>query len=263
MAPRIIDSFTYFNEHRLLLLRLRYLHDAVDRFIISEASVTHQGTPKELSAYNTVVRYFPEILHKTEFVHVFDMPIGKGHSANWMREHYQREAIQRKLNQFSQDDLVVVSDLDEIPNKETLDAIRREPGFLDQGTASLSMKMYLYSAYNRLYIHSKPAEWNHPKISKLESLCSPQWLRKSQSRYSINNSGWHLTYMGGSFAVKTKISSFAHSEYANSAVYETLDSRIDSIEDPFGRDGHELRKEELEGVLTPEIRSEFKDILSI
>ena len=65
---KIVDSFTFFNEKEMLLLRLKYLKNIVDHFVIVEATRTHQGETKELQAYNIIATNMPEILNKITFI---------------------------------------------------------------------------------------------------------------------------------------------------------------------------------------------------
>ena len=106
----IVDCFTFYNEVELLKKRINYLSSVVDKFVVVESTVTHKGNPKEL--------FFDESqfdMSKIVRVVVEDNPIDKD---PWSRENHQRNCISRGLKQLSMsdDDVIMVSDLDEIPN---------------------------------------------------------------------------------------------------------------------------------------------------
>ncbi len=45
---KIFDCFMYFDEDMLLDLRLNYLNDYVDKFVLVESLFTHSGKKREL-----------------------------------------------------------------------------------------------------------------------------------------------------------------------------------------------------------------------
>ena len=118
----IFDCFTYFNEDDLLRIRLETLDAHVDYFVIAEATHTHSGLTKPLN-------FRPALFLKFEatiiYIVVDDMPVHLNDA--WANENHQRRALMRGLNAATFDDLVMVSDLDEIPNPAQLKAY--EPRF--------------------------------------------------------------------------------------------------------------------------------------
>jgi hypothetical protein len=112
----IYDCFTFFNELELLELRLHELSGVVDKFVLVEATRTHSNQPKALVYQENRAR-FQEFHDKIIHVVVDDMPNAKN---AWALENFQRECIARGLVSCRPDDLVLVSDLDEIPRATTV-----------------------------------------------------------------------------------------------------------------------------------------------
>ncbi|MBY0430568.1 MAG: N-acetylglucosaminyltransferase, partial [Rhodospirillales bacterium] len=108
---RVFDCFSFFNEFDVLEIRLHELQGVVDRFVLVEADRTHAGQPKPLYFHENRQR-FAAFLDRIEHVVVRDMPEGDD---PWRRERFQRDCITRGLGGAGPDDLVMVSDVDEIP----------------------------------------------------------------------------------------------------------------------------------------------------
>ena len=123
------DCFSFFNELDLLEIRLRTLSDVVDRFVLAESRYTHTGNPKPLYYQENAARF---AAFADRIVHVVAPdPDDLRYDANdqrpsWVRENAQRNAtIDAILPQLEDDDLLIVSDLDEIPAPDAVRAARR------------------------------------------------------------------------------------------------------------------------------------------
>ena len=127
---KVIDSFTFFNEFDILKLRLSYLNDIVDHFIISESNYTHSGKPKPYYL-DQILNEIPEVIRKkiirlkyepdiSQFNFPTDIIVGDYTNDNWKLERQQRELISQNLSSFSPNDFFMVSDVDEIPRKEII-----------------------------------------------------------------------------------------------------------------------------------------------
>ncbi len=112
----VYDSFQFFNELDILKLRMNVLNDVVDYFVISESTVTFSGDPKPLY-YNENKEMFKEFEHKIIHNIVDDTPMD---CDAFMRDHHQKCAVARGLKDCKPDDIVIFSDVDEIPNPDTL-----------------------------------------------------------------------------------------------------------------------------------------------
>ena len=110
----IYDCFSYWDEDLLLDLRLNILDNYVDYFVIVEGNKTWQNNPKKL---HFEIDKFKKFKNKIIYVPVTDLPDGED---PYLRENYQRNAILNGLNNSNDNDLIIISDLDEIPDPEKI-----------------------------------------------------------------------------------------------------------------------------------------------
>lgn len=235
---KIIDCFTFYNELDLLYLRLAILHEYVDYFILIESTSTHAGHSKTL--------YFSENKHlyerfKNKIIHVvIDLPytypnIDYGQNHNWVNENYQRNYIKEVLiknNNILSDDLIIISDLDEIISPQRITEIRNGDIILYKGF-SLKQDLYYYN------IHCKNTwYWSKAKIVTYSYLLEkkPEDIRQ-ENLPLLENAGWHLSYFGNVSFIKNKLQEFVHQEY-NHACYtddSAIEDKLLNGVDLFGR----------------------------
>ena len=110
----IYDCFSYWDEDLLLNLRLNILNKDVDFFVIVEGDKTWQNNSKKL---RFDINKFEKFRDKIIYIPVTDMPDG---TDPYLRENFQRNAISRGLEKCKDDDFIIISDLDEIPNPSRL-----------------------------------------------------------------------------------------------------------------------------------------------
>lgn len=211
-AGRVFDCFMFANELDVLGVRLAELERAVDFFVLLEAPITHQGKPKPLHFAENAGR-FERYRHKIRHVVVNDMPVGEDH---WRRERHQRDALRGAIPDAGPDDLVVVSDVDEIPRAGTIPLAREKQGFV-----------FLELALNYYYFNLTAGPWLKayaaPKrvIDQMEDLALPRWqelayleaIGRSADEAVIRDAGWHFTWQGGVTAIMSKLDAFAHAEF--------------------------------------------------
>jgi beta-1,4-mannosyl-glycoprotein beta-1,4-N-acetylglucosaminyltransferase len=215
----IIDCFTFNSEFDMLEYRLHTLYDTVDYFILVEATNTHPGKPKELF-FNLNKSRYEQYLDKIIHVIVTDMP---NTSNAWDNENHQRRCIKRGLEKLilKDNDLIVISDLDEIPNKNKLKEI-------DQGSTlfgSLIMDLYYYS------LNCKIGDWSYARVMSYSILRDTFNLNTHDARMlpsnyvvpnqDIENGGWHLSYFGNSEFIKNKLENTAHQEFNTEQLRDT------------------------------------------
>jgi len=147
---KIYDCFTFFNELDVLEIRLNILNDKVDYFVLVEATTTHSGKKKELYFENNKSRY-SEFSKKIIHVVVDDMPELK--DDRWVLENFQRNAIMRGLSDCKEDDVIMISDLDEIPNIKDADDIKNRAKIISSKNDVL-YKIYYYLKTKILNIKS-------------------------------------------------------------------------------------------------------------
>ena len=187
----IYDCFSYWDEDLLLDLRLNILNEFVDHFVIVEGNKTWQNNKKDLK-FN--INNFNKFKNKIIYIPVTDMPDGDN---PYIRENFQRNCISRGLRNANEDDLIIVSDLDEIPNPEAI------KNFKPNMKYAVFKQMHFYYKFN---LRSK----NHPfwygsRVCLKKYLNSPQWLRQLKfkkrpwwrfDKKSLNNiledGGWHF-----------------------------------------------------------------------
>ncbi len=187
----IYDCFSYWDEDLLLDLRLHILNDYVDFFVVVEGNKTWQNNPKKLKFDKDK---FSKFRQKIIYIPVEDLPDGKD---PYERENHQRNAISRGLVNAKDDDLVIVSDLDEIPNPNVIKNFQKVKRF-----AVFRQKHYYYKFNLR---SEKNPFWHGSRICVKKYLKSPQWLRDLKfkkrpfwrlDKFRLNNiledGGWHF-----------------------------------------------------------------------
>jgi len=199
----IYDCFLFHNELDLLEIRLHTLRDVVDRFVLVEATRTHQGEPKQLS-YRDDRGRFCEFGDRIIAVVVDDLPEGEDPPH---REHFQRNCIIRGLGQCGPDDLLLISDVDEIPR----------PQAIPRAVPAGALYVFEQTLY---YYHLRcrgTAKWMGTRLVRRADLTTPQAVRESGGAV-VTNGGWHFSYFGGVEGIRTKLLSFSHQGAQQSGV---------------------------------------------
>ncbi len=248
----VYDSFQFFNELDILKLRMNVLKDVVDYFVISESTVTFSGDPKPLY-YNENKEMFKEFEHKIIHNIVDDTPMD---CDAFMRDHHQKCAVARGLKDCKPDDIIIFSDVDEIPNPDTLRELL--PNVEDGKIYMLAQRLFY------CYLDMEEVSGNLLSVTgEFDDVEKKQWLGTKVCRYSVldnytteelrnkeqkaigvrvPNGGWHFSYMGGgkkqstADRVKYKIKSAAHQEYNNRHILWNVKKNIKNMQDIFGRD---------------------------
>lgn len=266
---KIIDAFIFYNEINQLQIRLNELYEVVDFFVIVEASVSFSGRDKEY-VFLENIDLFKKYLNKIIHIAVDDMPeILQGD--RWQLESHQRNAILRGLNCFNDNDIVLISDVDEIPNPKDIPKLKRslskKPNALIVSAFRHLMKIrggkFLYSNYIERFLRVDIIRFKQKHFEYfLNGFVNSSWkgtvvirkwflsfffsndihyLRFShfRMRQKIISSGWHFSYLGGLQAIQDKIKNFAHSEFDREE-YTSDENILDAIErgrNLFGKAG--------------------------
>lgn len=232
----IIDCFTFYNELEMLKFRLKELNDVVDYFVIVEANHSHNKNIKELF-FDTNKNLYSKYLDKIIHIIVDDMP---NTNNAWDNENHQRRCIDRGIKQLklSDDDTILITDLDEIPDPETINKIKLKEIIIDDAYA-LMQDFYYYNINTK---HKK--KWDPwPKvvdyksyIKKYNSDC--QKIRKLKKQKRIKKGGWHFSYFMDEAAIANKIKNFGHQEFNSTKFTDTevIAQKIKSGEDLYNRD---------------------------
>jgi len=229
---KVYDSFMYFDEDLLLDLRLNILDKHVSKFIITEATYTHNGAKKDLKFD---IGKFKKFKDKINYIVVDEQPpnileIKAGDSLGekgeklilngYARDNYQRNRLAEGIVEASDDDIIIVSDLDEIPNLENINFNK-----IKNKIIQFKQKMFYY----KLNLHYPDFDWFGSKACKKKNFLSPQWLRNIKSKkyskfrldlifnkkkyndvFYVSNGGWHFTCIRTPEDLEYKLLNFAH-----------------------------------------------------
>ena len=237
----IYDCFMYFDEDLLLDLRFNTLNKFVKKFVIAEANYTHNGTKKKL---NFDINKFKKFKDKIIYIIVDKQPDNilkildsetkeqKGEKLilNGMaRDYFQRENLSRGIEGALNDDLILISDLDEIPDLNKMDLSK-----INNKIIIFEQKMFYY----KLNLFYQDYTWLGTKAVRKKNLITPQWLRNVKGKnypkwrldtlfskkkytnlYFIKNGGWHFTCLRTAEELEKKLLNFAHHyEYEESGL---------------------------------------------
>lgn len=257
----IFDCFIFFNEFELLEIRLNELNDVVDKFVLVEATKTHQGKDKPLY-FEENKKQFSGFLNKMIHIAVSDYP----KRANPLQlEYHQRNKIYEGLNACLPEDQIIISDIDEIPRPAKIIEAKELKGIK---IFEQEMFYYFMNCLNVSNIgRNRKFKWFGPIMADFKYLKTPQkWrnicvnlmgvyhpnplyqiygflyynLLKVFNRNPIHimkDGGWHFSYLGGIEKIIEKIESFHHTEY-NAEEYKNpdkIEKAMNEGKDIFGR----------------------------
>ena len=242
----VVDCFLFYNEMDLLFYRLSLLYDIVDYFVIVESTKTHAGNKKPLYYLENKDRYKnfeDKIIHIVEDDLMSDPThdLSKGfHDEVWSNEHLHRNAIHKGIEQISlsDNDILIISDLDEIPDPLTIQYLKTNLSITDNiGIVSLLQDFYYYC----LTCKNKE-KWTRSKLVSYQTYVSqfhrkPQDCRMYECDRFIEKGGWHLSYFGSPEFIQNKLEQFAHQEY-NKKEYTNMDTiqrQMKTKQDLFSR----------------------------
>jgi beta-1,4-mannosyl-glycoprotein beta-1,4-N-acetylglucosaminyltransferase len=254
---KIYDCFNFFNELDILEIRLNTLYEYVDYFVIVESNVTHSGEEKPFY-FEENKEKFSKFLDKIISYKVYDTPtdfvnlnfsedntlmlingfiekqtnrFNRATQPDYGRDFFQKECVRRPLVNCSDEDIIIISDADEIPNPEILKNLKNLN--LENTIYSLNQTTYYY--YLNLL---KQKDWYGSRVSlykNIKNLSFNEVRGDDSLSKKIDNGGWHFSFQGGKEMVKTKIQSYSARDLVNNHVLSQLDNNIDNNIDPFFR----------------------------
>ena len=230
---KIYDCFIYFNEDLLLDLRFNFLNKYVDKFVIVESTYTHSGKKRKLlfdinkfSKFKDKITYLV-LDYEPNNLFIVDEKKDSQDQINsklmlngFHREHLQRNFIQNGIHSASSNDIIIISDVDEIPNLENikLNEIRNKLIFFNQN-------YYFY----KLNLKLDNFIWCGSKACKKKYLKSPQWIRSIKDKiypkwridtyfhkkkyndiYKVENGGWHFSKLNTPIEIENIMKSYSH-----------------------------------------------------
>lgn len=244
----IYDCFTFFNEFEILKIRLSELYDEVDYFVIVEGNKTHSGekkaynfkekssyfkkwekkiiyVPVELPSFNTIDRLLMA-LEKTKIYKIgrwVTITFGFG---RWKLERAQRRAISSALKSAEEEDIIMVSDIDEIPRASKIALATKMAS--DGSFVAFENRVFYYflnGLASQKWIGTRACSFKYLN-KKLNS--NPDFMRipgfitrlKKRTLYQkdikiIKDGGWHFSYLGGVDNIIKKRMSTAHTEISS------------------------------------------------
>ena len=229
---KIIDCFMFYDEELLLDIRMNILNDFVDHFVVVESKYFHSGKERQLKFnINNYSKFKDKIIYiihdqKPEGLWTIYKDDDKNTISHkkivnaHLRENHQRNFIERGLVKSLDEDLILISDVDEIPNLESID-LRR-----------ITNKIIMFEQnifYYKLNRYLPNFKWFGTKACKKKDLINPQWLRNiknnqypffrldtffSNSKYInkhyVKDGGWHFSNLKNSTDIELKLKSYLH-----------------------------------------------------
>ncbi len=225
----IYDCFTFFNEFDILEIRLNELNDVVDYFVLVEADHTFQFDKKPFYFEENKERFskfLDKIIHIKVNQYPKFIPILNPFSP-WKIEYHQRDMIKEGLKNCQDDDLILISDVDEIPKKHIL---KKYYHTLNEIIGLRYHMFYYYFNYKISYdpqsrISRKEsskgtfncaalAPYKLVKKEKIHVIRKNVFKARKKKTYSIiPDAGWHFSYLGDIDMIINKIESFSHTEF--------------------------------------------------
>ena len=229
---KIYDCFMYFDEDVILDLRLNILNPFIDYFVIVESTFNHKGEKRKLKFdINKYKKFENKIIYlifdkePSGIEKVFDTD-NEGEISRKLilnaasRENGQRNFISKGLERANEKDLILISDVDEIPNLEKINW-----NTLKDQIVLFKQDMFYY----KLNLRLPDLIWSGSKACRKKYLKSPQWLRNvkdkkysffrldtlfSEKKYInikfINNGGWHFSNIKTAAEIEYKLKSYLH-----------------------------------------------------
>ena len=229
---KIFDCFMYFDEEIVVDVRLNTLNEFVDYFIIVESRFTHKGDLRELKFSHKKFEKFKDkiiyviddqIYSQTEEIKPLDNEEEKSRKYIFnaaYRENGQRNLISQGLSGAKNEDLILISDVDEIPKLNNINL-----KIINEKIILFKQDMFYY----KFNLHLPNLIWTGTKACKKKHLVNPQWLRNikdrkysffrfdtffSKTKYTdikiINDGGWHFSNIKTAKEIEFKLKSYLH-----------------------------------------------------
>lgn len=247
---KVYDVFSFYNEFDVLEIRLEEMWDTVDYFVLLESNTTYVGNPKpylfdenkeRYSKYLSKIRHIKLDVPYEEQFKVFPREIDH----TWVREKYQRWASKQGLEDIAPDDLVIVSDCDEIPRAEMIEMIKSDENDYDRYLLYIPQLQYKIN-YMKI---EHPSRHGVIMVTRGRSFIDPQqereysffWNPKPENTVIVDHGGWHFTYFGDNDHCVNKIKNFAHTEHNKPEIVDEFN--IDwMIRNKYGSEGIDNRE---------------------
>ena len=224
------DCFIFNHEVELLEIRFNILNDYVDNFIITEGDITFSGLPKEshyLKNKDKFKKWEHKIIHNQIKLPNLNGP--------WDREIYSRNSV-LDLNIFKDDDLIIMSDGDEIPNPEV---IEHSSEWITSDTHfTFEQSCYAYwfnNLYSNEWYGTRAATYKYMKNKTVDDVREGTEDESKITGSTITNGGWHFTYLGDEEHIRQKINSFCDRHFDVPEVTDNISKNLSEGNDVLNR----------------------------
>jgi beta-1,4-mannosyl-glycoprotein beta-1,4-N-acetylglucosaminyltransferase len=227
---KIFDCFIFNHEIELLEIRLNILNDYVDKFVITEGDMTFSGLPKESHFLNNKERFA-----KWEDKIILNQINIPECESPWHREIYSRNAMVN-LDIFNDDDLIIMSDGDEIPNPEILD--QASEWVSDDTHFTFEQSCYAYwmnNLYSNKWFGTRAATYKYVNSTTVDDIREGTEDESKITGSIITNGGWHFTYLGDENHIRQKINSFCDRHFDVPEVTENISKNLEGGTDVLNR----------------------------
>lgn len=224
---RIFDCTTFYSEHLMLDVRFHILNEKVNKFIVVESLFSHSGKPKKL---NFDIKNYQKFKDKINYIIIENEPEGLIVNQNLSSAEKRLNSLKRveqsydymakSLNDAEDNDLIILSDNDEIPNLNSKQFLNSKKNIF------IFEQLFFYYKFN---LHYDLMNWFGSKACRKKKLMSLPWLRNlknkqypfwrfdtlfSKTKYNnleiIKDGGWHFTNLMTAEKLYEKMSNFGH-----------------------------------------------------
>jgi len=229
---KVFDCFTFFNELDLLEIRLNELNDVVDYFVIVEGNKTFQNNPKP----NYYLENIDRFKKFTSKIIRIEIPGDKFSDNAWDNERISWNSIIKGLHIAKEDDIIIISALDEIPKNESISHIIQKSTF----PVCVNTKMFYFYLNTQYSLQESNGGWNanwrgsYVTTYNLLNKDNPYCFVDERKHIPLVGEGWHYSFLGDSKNAFNKVHSYSHSE-CNHFTEEFYKQQIQDLKDVFGR----------------------------
>ena len=254
----IIDAFPFFQEIELLKVRLDYLGETVDKFLISESEIDFAGNNKQVILNKRCIDTLP---YKNKLIVVQNKhsqilkkiiyPLAKRlkwRKPLWGIQLKQRNSLVKIIKKFDSKDILLFGDLDEFPNADQIENLKSLLTENPEKVYTFNQRSLVYNIYNK----DENPIWRGTVACSIKKAVktTPNSLRKKRHSSKMVANGWHFSYFGSNSQIQNKIRSVAlvekHFDLLNPSIND-VKSKIASKNNPFqskANEGIKLSKED-------------------
>jgi len=229
----IYDAFLVNDEMDILDLRFEMLYQAVSKFVVVESSKTFSGSDKPCFFAQNLPR-FERFMDKVIHIVLHDIPDqayedNPNNPGTLVSEFWQRNQIMQGLGTAKDDDWILISDLDEIPNPRILETIMAKGPKDRQVILRQDWRLFYFDLKVKdsywLGTHMLTRRALRDRYDDTPNLCwAKRWFKNDEVHAS--NGGWHLSYMGGVKCIASKFKSCGHPQKSAQYIIDLNNFRL-------------------------------------